>query len=68
MKTSGVADEDVWHVWLVHGVGSEDVLGIADGSFATRHISRPSKVLTSASELWHNTNSGRSNEDMGRLL
>ena len=51
----GKADEEVWHVdlGLVLDVGSEDVWGMADVYFATRYISRPSKVLTSASELGH---------------
>ena len=51
----GEADEEVWHVdlGLVLDVGSEDVWGMADVYFATRYISRPSKVLTSASELGH---------------
>ena len=51
----GEADEEVWHVdlGLVLDVGSEDVWGMADVYFATRYSSRPSKVLTSASELGH---------------
>ena len=41
---------------------------MADGSFVTRHVSKPSKVLTSAWEIGHKTSSGRSTEDLGLLL
>ena len=57
-----VVVENIWWGWcmmLVQKTYGGSQMGL---------ISRPPKVLTSASELWHNTNSGRSNEDLGRFL